>query len=220
MNCKNCGKSFMPGETFCSNCGARIESDSFVNNNVIQNNQPSDFSNSNMGNFNQGMVQNTNPSALNNQIQPNNVNVPLENQNLNNIQPTNAYNNQNYNQMNNMYQNVPNMQQPKPKNNKLFKILGIVGGIVVGFIALFVIIFFVVSANSKKLVCKSSEGNITIMYNNSGITGYTASGIIYDLETQKEYAKTIGTDNYISEFNNWFTTNTSGTCTVDGKEVK
>ena len=58
------------------------------------------------------------------------------------------------------------------------------------------------------------------MYNNSGITGYTASGIIYDLETQKEYAKTIGTDNYISEFNNWFTTNTSGTCTVDGKEVK
>lgn len=49
--------------------------------------------------------------------------------------------------------------------NNVKKTLTIIGGIVVGLVVLGVIIFFAVSATSKKLVCKSNEGNITIMYN-------------------------------------------------------
>ena len=75
-----------------------------------------------------------------------------------------------------------------------------------------IIIFAVVSATSKKLVCKSNEGNITIMYNNKTITGYTANGIEYDLEGQKKYANQVGIDTYINEFSTWFDNNTTGTC--------
>ena len=55
------------------------------------------------------------------------------------------------------------------------KILMVIGGIVVGIVVLGVVIFGVTSLTSKKLVCKSSEGNITIMYNDKIITGYTAN---------------------------------------------
>ena len=41
------------------------------------------------------------------------------------------------------------------------KILMVIGGIVVGIVVLGVVIFGVTSLTSKKLVCKSNEGNIT-----------------------------------------------------------
>lgn len=65
------------------------------------------------------------------------------------------------------------------------KILMIIGGFVVGIIILGIIVFSVISATSKKMVCKSDKGNITIMYNNKTITGYTANGISYDYDGQK-----------------------------------
>ncbi len=71
------------------------------------------------------------------------------------------------------------------------KILTIIGGIVVGIALLILIIFLVVSATSKKLVCKSNEGNIKIMYNDKTITGYTAKGINYDLEGQKNLLRKL-----------------------------
>ena len=92
------------------------------------------------------------------------------------------------------------------------KVLMIIGGIVVGVVVLGVIIFVVVSSTSKKLVCKSNEGNITIMYNDKTITGYTAVGLSYDLDNQKKYAEQIGIDAYLNEFSTWFSTNTTGTC--------
>ena len=92
------------------------------------------------------------------------------------------------------------------------KVLMIIGGIVVFFVVLGLAIFIGVSATSKKLVCKSSEGNITIMYNKKTLTGYTAKDIKYDLDAQKEYAEEIGIDNYIDEFSDWFSTNTTGSC--------
>lgn len=95
---------------------------------------------------------------------------------------------------------------------KMKKALMIIGGIVVGIIVLGIIVFFVISATSKKLVCKSNEGNITIMYNDKTITGYSAKGITYDLDNQKEYAEKIGIDSYLDEFSNFFSTNTTGTC--------
>ena len=142
----------------------------------------------------------------------------------------------NVNPQNNQFYQQSNIQQPinngvgnnngtmnntvPKKKNPVAIILMVIGGIVVGIVIIFVIIFSVVSKTSDKLVCKSDEGNITIMYNENGITGYTARGLSYDMDEQKEYAKKIGMDAYITEFNTWFSTNTSGSCTIDGKKVK
>ena len=93
------------------------------------------------------------------------------------------------------------------------KVLMIIGGIVVGLVAIVAIAIFVTSATSEKLVCKSDMGNITIMYNDDTITGYTANGMSYDLDTQKEYAEQIGIEAYLDEFSTWFSTNTTGKCT-------
>lgn len=155
---------------------------------------------------------NFNPNSFN--TQGNNGvsnNQPLNNQNFNNTFNQGMQQNMNYNQP--MY----NQQPIKPKKNKIVKILAIIGGVVVGFIVLFIAIFSIVSASSEKLVCKSDEGNITIMYNDKTITGYTAVGISYDLDGQKKYAEQVGTEAYIQEFSTWFRNNTSGTCTLQNK---
>ena len=89
------------------------------------------------------------------------------------------------------------------------KALIIIGGIVLVIVIAFIVVF----SNSKKLVCKSKEGNITLMYNSKGITGYTASNMTYDLDGQQEVAKQIGVDAYLEEFTEWFSNNTTGTCT-------
>lgn len=91
-------------------------------------------------------------------------------------------------------------------------LMGIVIFVVV-VIALVALVFGLVSANSNKLICKSNEGNITIMYNDKEITGYTAKGMSYDLDGQKEYAKQVGIEKYLDEFMVWFSTNTTGSCT-------
>jgi len=92
------------------------------------------------------------------------------------------------------------------------KALMIIGGIIVAIVIIFAIAFFLVSSTSEKLVCKSDEGNITIMYNEDTITGYTASGLSYDLDEQKAYAEQIGVDAYLEEFKEFFASNTSGLC--------
>lgn len=112
--------------------------------------------------------------------------------------------------------NINNTQEPKGKNS-IVKILAIIGGFVVGIFILAIIIISIVSANSNKLVCKSKEGNITIMYNDSEITGYTASGMSYDLDQQKSYAKQVGVQSYLDEFSTWFESNTTGSCSVKEK---
>ncbi len=92
------------------------------------------------------------------------------------------------------------------------KTLMIIIGIFIGAIILGIIIFSIISATSKKLVCKSNEGNITIMYNDKTITGYTSKDISYDLDGQKKYAEQIGVDEYLSEFTTWFNQHTTGSC--------
>lgn len=108
-------------------------------------------------------------------------------------------------------------QPVKKTKNPIVKVLAIIGGIVVGIIILIVVIFLLVSANSNKLICKSSEGNITIMYNDSTITGYTANGISYDMDQQKIVANQIGIKSYISQFTTWFERNTTGSCSIKEK---
>lgn len=120
-------------------------------------------------------------------------------------------------------QSCASLQLVDSSKNKDIKILVIVGVVVVSFIVglvvLVIMLFLNVFDSSEKLVCKSNEGDITIMYNESGITGYMANGMSYDLDSQQEYAKKVGIDTYIIEFNNWFISNTSGICTINGKEV-
>ena len=103
------------------------------------------------------------------------------------------------------------------KKNPIVKILAIIGGVVIGIIVLAFLIISIVSANSNKLICKSNEGNITIMYNDNEIVGYTANGMSYDLDQQKAYAKQIGVKAYLNEFSTWFSTNTTGTCETKEK---
>ncbi len=94
------------------------------------------------------------------------------------------------------------------------KVLTIIGGIVVGVIIIGVVIYLIVSLTSKKMVCTSNEGKITIMYNDKTITGYTAKNISYNMDEQKAYAEQVGIEAYLDEFNTWFANNTtSGSCT-------
>lgn len=127
---------------------------------------------------------------------------------------------------NNISGNVQNAGQPitnnfnqpvKKSKNIIVKILAVIGGIVVGIIVLFVVFFLLVSSSSNKLICKSSEGDITIMYNDTTITGYTANGLSYDMGQQKNVANQIGIKNYISQFTTWFETNTTGSCSIKEK---
>ena len=82
-------------------------------------------------------------------------------------------------------------------------------------IVAFVVIFLIISATSKKLVCKSNKGDITIMYNDKTIIGYTENGLSYDLEGQKKYAEGIGIDAYIDEFSALFSNYTTGSCSKE-----
>lgn len=92
------------------------------------------------------------------------------------------------------------------------KVLMIIGGIVLAIAAIAAIIIGITYTTSKKMVCKSNEGNIIIMYNDKKITGYTAKGITYDLDGQQKLSEQIGIDEYLNQFSNWFSTNTTGTC--------
>lgn len=99
--------------------------------------------------------------------------------------------------------------QPK-KKSKAPIIIIIVAVVIIVLIAVGVIFFL---NNSKKLVCKSAEGNLTLIYNDEEIIGYTATGrLSYDLDGQKAIAKRIGIEAYMNEFEIWFKTNTTGSC--------
>ena len=100
-------------------------------------------------------------------------------------------------------------QQPKKKLN-IFAIIGIFFGVM---IVVGIIIFAVVSLTSKKLVCKSSQGNITIMYKKDKLTGYKLNGYLtYDLDTAKQYVQQNGIDKYLDAFKSYFEVNLNGTC--------
>ncbi len=92
------------------------------------------------------------------------------------------------------------------------KVLMIIGGIVVGVFVFAGIIIGIVSLTSQKMKCKSSVGNITIMYNDNEITGYAANGVEYDLDGQKAIAQRTGVEAYLDAFAKWFEENSDGTC--------
>ena len=84
---------------------------------------------------------------------------------------------------------------------------------IIGIVAIVLLLVKGVSDSNDKLVCESKEGNITLIYNDTDLLGYTTSGgITYDLDGQKELAKQMGIEAYLEKFNDWFEKNTSGTC--------
>ncbi len=93
------------------------------------------------------------------------------------------------------------------------KTLSIVGCLTIGIIILVIAIFIVTTAKTKKMVCKSNEGNITIRYDDKKLVGYSTKGFSYNYKEQKKYADQIGVDAYLTEFSTWFSNNTTGTCT-------
>lgn len=115
-----------------------------------------------------------------------------------------------------MNSDVQNKNYSNSKN-PIIKLFAIIGAIIVVIVLVIIVIFSIASASSNKLVCKSEEGNITIMYNDSEIVGYTANNISYDLDQQKQYAKQVGIKSYLDEFNSWFKNNTSGSCSIKEK---
>lgn len=86
--------------------------------------------------------------------------------------------------------------------------------IIVFIIAIIGVLFFLISSfRMQKLSCTSQSGDITITYDDQGITGYTASAAIkYDLVEQQDYAKRIGIEEYLAEFTGWFEASTNGIC--------
>lgn len=101
-----------------------------------------------------------------------------------------------------------NNEDKKKKNT--FKIVLIS---ILIFFAVVLSIVIIVSAVSKKYICKSSRGNITLLYRNNKLVGYTTNGINYNLEEGKERVKKIGLEDYFKEFNIWFIQTTiDGTC--------
>lgn len=104
--------------------------------------------------------------------------------------------------------------------------LGLILGIVFGVLALFIIgivilVVFIVSAynSSSKMVCTSKDQDITITYNQKGLTGYTYRNMDdFDLDEEKVKAKQKGIDQYFEEYNDWFVKNTSGSCVIKDKD--
>ena len=114
-----------------------------------------------------------------------------------------------------------NELETKKKFNPIFIIVIIIVVIMIlSFIFLVSFLFSNISNNSDKLVCESPEGNITIMYNEQEIIGYTASGMSYNLDEQKAYALQIGINAYLEEFTTWFEKNTTGTCKIKEASVE
>lgn len=92
------------------------------------------------------------------------------------------------------------------------KVLMIVGGVVLGLVALGCAVFAITSLTSQKMKCTSSAGNITIMYNDEKITGYTATGISYDMDEQNEVVEQYGIEAYLDEFSDYFAQHSDGVC--------
>lgn len=104
--------------------------------------------------------------------------------------------------------NVSQSVKEKKKKGPLFYI--IVG--IVAFILIVAVILIVLFATGKKMKCTSSQGDITLIYNDKTITGYKAKNIGYDLDEQQDYAELVGVEKYLDEFTKWFENNTDGTC--------
>lgn len=215
MICRKCGNKIGDGKAFCVICGEPVENlegpkfiqsdnQQLINNGYTQpNNQMNNGYAQSNSQINNGYVQ-----SNNNNQQMFGAQQTIYDQSMNQApvaqQPM-------YNQQYNAPMNQPyNQKQGGKKGTKIFLI--IIGILALVAVAVFLVFYFL-DKNSNKLVCESNIGNITIYYNENEITGYKASGsITYDLSGQQEVARQLGVDLYMQQFDNWFKTNTTGSC--------
>ena len=101
------------------------------------------------------------------------------------------------------------VEEPKPKKKSLlFKVLIVIAIIIVIIIALFIY----TDKTSDKLVCKSSKGDITIMYKGEKLKGYKTKNASYDMDSAKELVERYGMEEYLKAFKQWFESESDGTC--------
>ena len=112
--------------------------------------------------------------------------------------------------INNNANTVP-VNQTKKSNKKLLLI-----GLVIFIVAIFGIIMFV-SSNSNKLICKSSKGKLTIMYDEERVTGYTTAGFEFDMDYSNDLIEEIGLDEFLTSFEEMFEQKYDGTCEIKEK---
>ena len=93
------------------------------------------------------------------------------------------------------------------------KKLMIIGGIVLGVLVIVLGIYIYITSTSSRLVCKSSLGNVRLVYNDKELIRYSTTGSIsYDYDVQTARVEKVGIESYIEEFTEWFETTTDGTC--------
>lgn len=108
-----------------------------------------------------------------------------------------------------LYQTSPRVYAvDKPKTN--IPVIIVLSLILVLVLAYILYIYY--NTASRKMVCESDQGTITIYYNKKSVVGYKSSTITYDIYEQRQYADDIGITQYLDEFSTWFNTNTNGTC--------
>ncbi len=88
----------------------------------------------------------------------------------------------------------------------------IIGGIAIGALILTILVFVIISIFSKELVCKSEYGDITIKYDDEGITEYGKNDFNYEIDLQNKLVKETGIEKYIENFSKSFEANTGGKC--------
>ena len=84
------------------------------------------------------------------------------------------------------------------------------------------IVLFIISKSSNKLVCESSQGDITFTYSKDRLTGNTTTSrngqeITIDMIKANEYVETHGLAEFLEDFKEEFESETGGTCTYKGK---
>jgi len=109
-------------------------------------------------------------------------------------------------------ENTNTQSKPKKKINPLIIVLIVIGAVVGLFVLLLILVYFFVVKSSSQMICECSNGGITLIYNDNTIIGYTANGFTYDLDEQREFAEQMGVDEYLVQFEEWFTTTTDGKC--------
>lgn len=114
---------------------------------------------------------------------------------------------------NQVNQTPPSVKPKKKKMSPLVIVLIVIGGIVGLFILFLVAVYFLVVKNSSQIVCTCNGGDITLIYNDETIIGYTANGFTYDLDEQRGFVEQLGIEEYLRQFEEWFSSSTGGTCT-------
>lgn len=122
------------------------------------------------------------------------------------------------------YNNTKNVSTPK-KSFKLNikmpskKVIIFTLVIIILLVGVVYVINLLNKSNRSSIVCTSNEGNITLYYNDKKIIKYEVDNIAFNLSKQNEAAEKLGMDEYIKQFNEWFTSSTSGSCKINSEEI-